>query len=91
VSPQHIIAHSLGSALVADILSDQTTNFPKISSLPKQVRYETKDRFIFDTRSLFLVGSPLALFMHLRQAQLVPRRVSPLRTDRVSREIFLNS
>lgn len=35
---QHIIAHSLGSALVADILSDQTTTFPKLPSLPKQVR-----------------------------------------------------
>ncbi|KAL7410393.1 DDHD domain-containing protein [Mrakia frigida] len=70
----HIIAHSLGSALVADILSDQTTTFPKLPSLPKQVLYETRDRFIFDTHSLFLVGSPLALFMHLRQAQLVPRR-----------------
>jgi hypothetical protein len=76
LSLQHIIAHSLGSALVADILSDQSTSFPKLPSLPKQVLYETRDRFIFDTHSLFLVGSPLALFMHLRQAQLVPRRVS---------------
>lgn len=40
---------------------------------PRQI-YETRDRFIFNTHHLYLVGSPLGLFLHLRQAQLVPRR-----------------
>jgi hypothetical protein len=34
----HVIGHSLGSALVADILSNQSTIVPPLSTLPKQVR-----------------------------------------------------
>ncbi|KAL7410798.1 DDHD domain-containing protein [Mrakia frigida] len=70
----HIIGHSLGSALVANILSNQPTLLPPLSSLPKSVLYKTRDRFIFSTHSLFLVGSPLGLFLHIEQAQIVPRR-----------------
>ncbi|OXC69532.1 hypothetical protein AYX13_01699 [Cryptococcus neoformans] len=70
----HIIAHSLGSALVAHILSNQPTKMPRLSQLPKQVISETMDRFLFNTSNLFLVGSPLGIFLHLEQAQLMPRK-----------------
>ncbi|KGB76022.2 phospholipase [Cryptococcus deuterogattii R265] len=70
----HIIAHSLGSALVAHILSNQPTKMPRISQLPKQVISETRDRFLFNISNLFLVGSPLGIFLHLEQAQLMPRK-----------------
>ncbi|CED84749.1 Phosphatidic acid-preferring phospholipase A1, contains DDHD domain [Phaffia rhodozyma] len=69
----HVIGHSLGSALVAEVLSAQATNLPSLSTLPKQVIYGSKDRFIFNTQALFLVGSPLGLFIHLHSAQLIPR------------------
>lgn len=64
----------LGSALVAHILSNQSTKMPRLSQLPKQVISETMDRFLFNTSNLFLVGSPLGIFLHLEQAQLMPRK-----------------
>ncbi|WVQ81546.1 hypothetical protein IAT38_003670 [Cryptococcus sp. DSM 104549] len=70
----HIIGHSLGSALVAHILSNQPTKMPDLSQLPKQVKLQTKDRFLFNTSNLFLCGSPLGIFLHLDQAQLMPRK-----------------
>ncbi|WWC73239.1 uncharacterized protein I206_107205 [Kwoniella pini CBS 10737] len=70
----HIIGHSLGSALAAQILSNQPTKMPGISQLPKQVITQTKDRFLFNTSNLFLCGSPLGIFLHLEQAQLMPRK-----------------
>jgi len=66
----HIIAHSLGSALTAHILSDQPTHVEKYKigdPIPK-------DRFIFDTSHLFMLGSPLGIFMHVYQSQLIARR-----------------
>lgn len=33
----HIVAHSLGSALTSEILSNQPTTLPSIASMPKQV------------------------------------------------------
>lgn len=47
---------------------------PRISQLPKQVISETRDRFLFNISNLFLVGSPLGIFLHLEQAQLMPRK-----------------
>ncbi|OCF44923.1 phospholipase [Kwoniella heveanensis CBS 569] len=70
----HIIGHSLGSALAAQILSNQPTKMPSISQLPKQVLTQTRDRFVFNTSNLFLCGSPLGIFLHLEQAQLMPRK-----------------
>ncbi|KZO92672.1 hypothetical protein CALVIDRAFT_504021 [Calocera viscosa TUFC12733] len=66
----HIIAHSLGAALAAQILSDQDTHVPRYTlgdPIPK-------DRFIFDTSNLFMLGSPLGIFMHVYQSQLIARR-----------------
>ncbi|WWC91359.1 uncharacterized protein L201_006302 [Kwoniella dendrophila CBS 6074] len=70
----HIIGHSLGSALAAQILSNQPTKMPTLSQLPKQVITQTRDRFLFNTSNLFLCGSPLGIFLHLEQAQLMPRK-----------------
>lgn len=70
----HLIGHSLGSALAAHILSNQPTKMPGLSTLPKQVITRTKDRFLFNTSNLFLCGSPLGIFLHLDQAQLMPRK-----------------
>ncbi|WVF65714.1 hypothetical protein IAT40_000445 [Kwoniella sp. CBS 6097] len=70
----HIIGHSLGSALAAQILSNQPTKMPSLSQLPKQVLTQTRDRFVFNTSNLFLCGSPLGIFLHLEQAQLMPRK-----------------
>jgi hypothetical protein len=70
----HIIGHSLGSALAAHILSNQPTKMPVLSQLPKIVITKTRDRFLFNTSNVFLCGSPLGIFLHLDQAQLMPRR-----------------
>ncbi|KAK8843436.1 hypothetical protein IAR55_007093 [Kwoniella newhampshirensis] len=70
----HIIGHSLGSALVTHILSNQPTKMPSLSQLPKQVITGTRDRFLFNTSNLFLCGSPLGIFLHLEGAQLMPRK-----------------
>ncbi|WVO15288.1 hypothetical protein L204_102944 [Cryptococcus depauperatus] len=70
----HIIGHSLGSALVAHILSNQATKMPLFSQLPKRVIQQTKDKFLFNTSNLFLAGSPLGIFLHLDQAQIMPRK-----------------
>ncbi|WVQ93360.1 hypothetical protein IAU59_000428 [Kwoniella sp. CBS 9459] len=70
----HIIGHSLGSALAGQILSNQPTKMPGLSQLPKQVLTQTRDRFVFNTSNLFLCGSPLGIFLHLEQAQLMPRK-----------------
>lgn len=80
-TPHHIRRHQidrlmrqLGSALAAHILSNQPTRMPGLSQLPKQVITGTRDRFIFNTSNLFLCGSPLGIFLHLDQAQLMPRK-----------------
>lgn len=35
---------------------------------------QTRDRFLFNTSNFFLVGSPLGIFLHIDQAQLMPRK-----------------
>lgn len=53
---QHILAHSLGSALVADILSNQPTHVPPLSTLstdPEEKRIANKSGFLFDTQWVF--------------------------------------
>lgn len=47
---------------------------PTLTQLPKQVRDETKHRFLFNTSNLFLCGSPLGIFLHLDQTQIMPRK-----------------
>ena len=68
----HLIAHSLGSAMAMDILSQQPTSPPQSIDVPSQKHDETI--FGFDTKSLFCCGSPAGFFLLLNKANLVPRR-----------------
>ncbi|KAH1396828.1 hypothetical protein KXW21_004527 [Aspergillus fumigatus] len=67
----HLIAHSLGSAMAIDILSHQPTKLPDIDFAATSVR---SDIFEFDTKNLFLCGSPVGFFLLLNKANLLPRR-----------------
>jgi hypothetical protein len=71
----HIIAHSLGSVMAMDILSNQPSSVDPHFSDPNFPENELpKDQFIFNTSSLFTCGSPVGFFLLLRKATLLPRR-----------------
>lgn len=71
----HLLAHSLGSVMSIDILSQQPSYVdphlgdPSISDdkLPD-------DQFIFNVTDLFVCGSPVGLFLMMKNANLLPRR-----------------
>lgn len=67
----HIIAHSLGSAMALEVLSRQPTVVPPLDLSRKEP--ETTF-FEFDTKNLFLVGSPAGFFLLLERGALMPRR-----------------
>jgi DDHD domain len=67
----HIIAHSLGSAMALDILSNQPTSLPKLN--PNSKKMNTKC-FDFQTTNLFFCGSPAGFFLYLEKGCLIPRR-----------------
>ncbi|ROT34945.1 DDHD domain-containing protein [Sodiomyces alkalinus F11] len=67
----HLIGHSLGSAMAVDILSRQPNRPPPLD-LSSPVPHTT--HFEFDTKNLFLVGSPAGFFLLLERGCLVPRR-----------------
>ena len=66
----HLIGHSLGSAMSIEVLSKQPTSVSPVdlSTTPPESRY-----FEFDTKNLFLLGSPSAFFLLLERGALVPR------------------
>lgn len=67
----HMIAHSLGSVMALDILSRQPTTVPRFDLS----RPEPETQFFeFDTKNLFLVGSPAGFFLLLDRGFLVPRK-----------------
>jgi pimeloyl-ACP methyl ester carboxylesterase len=67
----HVIAHSLGSAMALEILSRQPTVAPKLDL----ARPEPETQFFeFDTKNLFLVGSPAGFFLLLERGYLIPRK-----------------
>jgi pimeloyl-ACP methyl ester carboxylesterase len=66
----HLIGHSLGSAMALEILSKQPTMTPPLN-LSSNIRL---DRFEFDVRNLFLLGSPAAFFLLLERGALIPRK-----------------
>lgn len=66
----HLIAHSLGSVMAIEVLSNQPT---KITAL-NQLSLDNSRHFAFDTANLFLLGSPAGFFLLLERGQLVPRR-----------------
>jgi len=66
----HLIGHSLGSVMSVEVLSRQPTSPPPFDlAKPLQTRF-----FEFDTRNLFLLGSPVAFFLLLERGALLPRR-----------------
>ncbi|KAF2447936.1 hypothetical protein P171DRAFT_408518 [Karstenula rhodostoma CBS 690.94] len=70
----HIIAHSLGSVMAMDILSDQPTVVdPRFANPACPESDIPKDQFIFNTTNLFVCGSPVGFFLLLRNATLLPR------------------
>ncbi|KAI5864160.1 DDHD domain-containing protein [Durotheca rogersii] len=66
----HVIGHSLGSVMAIEVLSRQPTILPALE--PTQP-LKTK-HFEFDTKNLFLLGSPAAFFLLLERGALLPRR-----------------
>jgi hypothetical protein len=71
----HLIAHSLGSVMAMDILSNQPTYVDPTLGDPSYPKEDLpKDHFIFNTKSLFLCGAPVGFFLLLRKATLLPRR-----------------
>ncbi|KAL9625295.1 MAG: hypothetical protein Q9160_000697 [Pyrenula sp. 1 TL-2023] len=68
----HLIAHSLGSAMVMDVLSQQPTKLPQ--NINPKGRYVEDHFFEFDTKSLFCCGSPAGFFLLLNRANLIPRQ-----------------
>ena len=70
----HLIAHSLGSVMAIDILSNQPTHVPSRLKAPSTPKEELPlDHFIFDTTSLFCIGSISGFFLLLKQSSLLPR------------------
>ncbi|PKY07236.1 phosphatidic acid-preferring phospholipase A1 [Aspergillus campestris IBT 28561] len=67
----HLLAHSLGSVMAMDILSNQPTKIPHFDFSQPDIR---SDIFEFDTKNLFLCGSPAGFFLLLNKANLMPRR-----------------
>ncbi|KAK1236868.1 hypothetical protein MKX08_007816 [Trichoderma sp. CBMAI-0020] len=67
----HLVAHSLGSVMAVEVLSRQPTDLPPLDLL--RLEPETK-YFEFDTRNLFLMGSPTGFFLLLERGALTPRR-----------------
>ncbi|KAL6706503.1 hypothetical protein ACN47E_005442 [Coniothyrium glycines] len=71
----HLIAHSLGSVMAIDILSQQPTYVDRQFSHAAFPEEDLpRDSFIFDTTDLFVCGSPASLFLLMRNANLLPRR-----------------
>ncbi|KAI1095130.1 DDHD domain-containing protein [Rostrohypoxylon terebratum] len=66
----HLIGHSLGSVMCVEVLSRQPTILPALQ-LTKQPQLQ---HFEFDTKNLFLLGSPAAFFLLLERGALLPRR-----------------
>ncbi|KIW94146.1 uncharacterized protein Z519_05462 [Cladophialophora bantiana CBS 173.52] len=68
----HLVAHSLGSVMAMEILSQQPTRLPKdIKIDPKR---PSEKFFEFDTTNMFCCGSPSGFFLLLHNANLIPRK-----------------
>ncbi|KAI0423829.1 DDHD domain-containing protein [Xylaria sp. FL1042] len=66
----HLIGHSLGTVMSVEVLSKQPTSIPSLQPTnPLQTQF-----FEFDTKNLFLLGSPVAFFLLLERGALLPRR-----------------
>lgn len=67
----HLIAHSLGSAMVLEILSKQPNSVPQLDLSSQKINTE---HFDFKTTNCFFAGSPAGFFLLLEQGKLLPRR-----------------
>ncbi len=67
----HLIGHSLGSAMAIEVLSKQLTTLGPVDLIPAAPQ---TSQFDFDTKNLFLLGSPSAFFLLLERGALLPRR-----------------
>ncbi|CAO1632985.1 unnamed protein product [Sympodiomycopsis kandeliae] len=67
-----MICHSLGAVLATDILSAQPTFIPDTSKLSASEILKSP-HLAYNTRSLYLCGSPAALFYYLHSRQLIAR------------------
>ncbi|KAK2736404.1 hypothetical protein FQN57_000781 [Myotisia sp. PD_48] len=67
----HLIAHSLGSIMAIDILTQQPTKLPHIDFLNSSI---SETMFEFDTTNLFFCGSPAGFFLLLNKSTLLPRK-----------------
>ncbi|EZF35821.1 phospholipase [Trichophyton mentagrophytes] len=67
----HIIAHSLGTVMAVDILSHQPTVLPSFDFSSTEI---SEAMFEFDTKNLFLCGSPVGFFLLLNKSVLLPRK-----------------
>lgn len=68
----HLLAHSLGSVMALDILSHQPTNIPRYNFNDTTLH---SDVFEFDTRNLFLCGSPVGFFLLLNKGKSISHLV----------------
>lgn len=68
-----LICHSLGSAIAADILSNQPTFVPPLAERSID-ELKSNKYLLFNVRNLFFIGSPVAFFFHLEGTQLIARR-----------------
>jgi hypothetical protein len=61
--------------MAIDILSQQPSHVPPHLTDPSYPQEELpRDHFIFNTKSLFVCGSPVGFFLLLKKAALLPRR-----------------
>ncbi|KAL2362077.1 hypothetical protein RJZ56_005018 [Blastomyces dermatitidis] len=67
----HLIAHSLGSVMAMDILSQQPTHVPYIDFELTKI---SQTIFEFDTCNVFFCGSPAGFFLLLNKSTLLPRQ-----------------
>lgn len=67
----HLVAHSLGSVMAMEILSNQPTHVQSGIDLETTTLSDTS--FEFDTTNLFCCGSPGGFFLLLNNARLIPR------------------
>lgn len=68
----HLVAHSLGSVMALDILSNQPTKLSK--QLDFNMSKVRNDSFEFDTKNLLFCGSPAGFFLLLNHATIIPRK-----------------
>ncbi|SJX65224.1 uncharacterized protein SRS1_15983 [Sporisorium reilianum f. sp. reilianum] len=70
----HLVAHSLGTVISSDLLSQQPNRVPPVKDLSREeVQKAASQHLLFNTHSFFAVGAPVALFFVLHRAQLIAR------------------